>query len=450
MAINLSETIGASLSPEITSQLAAAIGETPEKTGQAAKVAVPAMVVGLSEQASSEAGAARLLDTIRSGGHDGASASDIGSMLSTPDKRSELFAKGSGLLPSFFGRHTEDAVGALASHTGMRGGPMTSLLAFTAPLAMGIIGKHAREENLDARGLSSLLGGQRDPASRQLPSGIGALLGAGGGAAAASRLVGHAGARKEAAQTASADKQGPLAETAPGPMQATTPARRTPARAQGSWLGPALLAAAIAIGGYLLLRHRPLQKPVARNLPSETRGPAATPGAPGTTQSPGTANEPPAAAPGQPGGEGSAAGAASALPAPTAGVEALETFLSATPDEGQLPRRFNIGDLGFEQGADAPSGPADPALNKLADVLKAHPSAAVRVEGFTDSTGDPGTNQVLSQERAEKVKEELVTRGVEPDRIKVQGKGASDPITSNATPGGRERNRRIEVVLEKV
>jgi outer membrane protein OmpA-like peptidoglycan-associated protein len=434
VAFNLSETIGADLTPGVTSQLAAAIGETPEATERATKLAVPAMVAGLAEQASSEAGAAHLLDTIRSGGHDGAITSTFGAALSSPDTRSEVLAKGSGLLPSFFGAHTDDAASVLAHHTGMRRGSLTSLLAFAAPLVMGIVGKRARDENLDARGLSSMLGAQRSLASRLIPSGIGKILGVGGVAAAASRLVG----REEPTEARPLDERAAREETAREEPKAIAPRRPVPPKAPRSWLGPALLTAALALGGYLLLRPKPMHKSVTMNLPSESKGPAATPPAPGTT--PGAANAP-ATPPGQPEGAASPA-------APAEGVAALETFLSANPDEAQLPKRFNFGDLDFELGAGATPGAAD--LNRLADVLKAHPSAEVRVEGFTESTDDPEANQQLSQVRAEKVKTELVARGVEAERIEAEGMGASDPIASNATPTGRKQNRRIEVVLEKV
>jgi outer membrane protein OmpA-like peptidoglycan-associated protein len=436
VAFNLSETIGADLTPGVTSQLAAAIGETPEATERATKLAVPAMAAGLAEQASSEAGAAHLLDTIRSGGHDGAITSTFGAALSSPDTRSEVLAEGSGLLPSFFGAHTDDAASVLAHHTGMRRGSMTSLLAFAAPLVMGIVGKRARDENLDARGLSSMLGGQRSLASRLIPSGIGKILGVGGVAAAASRLAG----REEPTEARPLDEGAAREETAREEPKGIAPRRPVPPKAPRSWLGPALLTAALALGGYLLLRPKPMHKSVTMNLPSESKGPAATPPAPGTT--PGAANAP-ATPPGQPEGAASPA-------APAEGVAALETFLSANPDEAQLPKRFNVGDLDFEQGAGATPDAAKPTLNRLADVLKTHPSAEVRVEGFTESADNPEANQQLSQVRAEKVKAELVARGVEAERIEVEGKGASDPIASNATPTGRKQNRRIEVVLERV
>jgi phosphate transport system substrate-binding protein len=63
--------------------------------------------------------------------------------------------------------------------------------------------------------------------------------------------------------------------------------------------------------------------------------------------------------------------------------------------------------------------------------------------GFADNVGDPASNVVLSNERANAVAAALKIRGITPGRI--TGFGAENPVASNATPEGRERNRRVEV-----
>jgi outer membrane protein OmpA-like peptidoglycan-associated protein len=67
-----------------------------------------------------------------------------------------------------------------------------------------------------------------------------------------------------------------------------------------------------------------------------------------------------------------------------------------------------------------------------------------RVEGHTDSWGEPGSNERLSIARAEAVKAFVVARGIAPARIETVGRGESDPIDSNETPEGRQHNRRVE------
>ena len=91
--------------------------------------------------------------------------------------------------------------------------------------------------------------------------------------------------------------------------------------------------------------------------------------------------------------------------------------------------------------------PARQKLIQVADVLKEEPSRQIIVEGHTDSTGSAETNRVLSQRRADSVKEFLVSRGMQSDQITTKGMGPSEPVASNATAEGRANNRRVDIIL---
>lgn len=67
--------------------------------------------------------------------------------------------------------------------------------------------------------------------------------------------------------------------------------------------------------------------------------------------------------------------------------------------------------------------------------------------GHTDSIGTEQYNQGLSERRANSVKEYLVSKGVDPNRIYVEGKGETQPVASNATREGRAQNRRVEIEI---
>ena len=91
--------------------------------------------------------------------------------------------------------------------------------------------------------------------------------------------------------------------------------------------------------------------------------------------------------------------------------------------------------------------PAREKLAKVAGILLAYPGLTIQVEGHTDSTGSPAFNQDLSERRAENVRTYLHLQGIPPHATRSVGKGASEPLTSNETPGGRQKNRRVELVV---
>ncbi len=86
-------------------------------------------------------------------------------------------------------------------------------------------------------------------------------------------------------------------------------------------------------------------------------------------------------------------------------------------------------------------------LDKLARFLRDNPDQQMVVAGHTDSTGPASYNQQLSEQRAEAVKEAIVARGIPPDRVSTIGYGERRPIASNENPGGRQLNRRVEIIL---
>ncbi|MGC2856936.1 OmpA family protein [Novispirillum sp. DQ9] len=87
------------------------------------------------------------------------------------------------------------------------------------------------------------------------------------------------------------------------------------------------------------------------------------------------------------------------------------------------------------------------ALRQVAGVLVNNPRTTIDVVGHTDSIGRPDYNQRLSERRAGAVADYLTAQRVQPARILVAGRGATQPIATNATEEGRARNRRVEIQI---
>ena len=108
---------------------------------------------------------------------------------------------------------------------------------------------------------------------------------------------------------------------------------------------------------------------------------------------------------------------------------------------------LTLGDIVFDAGKASLQPSAATAIDRLAQLLSVYPERSVRIEGHTDSVGDDAANQELSERRAAAVRDALLARGVEAARIEAVGYGASHPIADNRTESGRQKNRRIDIVL---
>jgi len=88
---------------------------------------------------------------------------------------------------------------------------------------------------------------------------------------------------------------------------------------------------------------------------------------------------------------------------------------------------------------------AKPMLERVARALLAAPKIKVEVAGHTDDVGNPASNLILSQRRADAVRFRLIQLGVPPDQLTARGYGAEVPLVPNTTRAGRAANRRVEV-----
>lgn len=104
-------------------------------------------------------------------------------------------------------------------------------------------------------------------------------------------------------------------------------------------------------------------------------------------------------------------------------------------------------DLLFPTNSSYLTDKAKVELSKLSKLLNNDVSKKVRVDGHTDSTGEEKYNQWLSEKRANSVKAFLEDAGVAASRISIKGLGQLKPVADNKTPEGRQKNRRVEVVI---
>lgn len=151
------------------SQISSKLGIPEDTAAKALGAILPALIGGISRNASQEDGA-RSLDQALNKDHDGSILGDIGGFISG-------FQGGPGeaILGHIFGNRQSAMSQQIGASTGLNAQTVTSLMAMAAPLVMGALGKQRQQQSLDAGGLASLLDQERFSLAEQAPQAVGML-----------------------------------------------------------------------------------------------------------------------------------------------------------------------------------------------------------------------------------------------------------------------------------
>jgi OmpA-OmpF porin, OOP family len=401
---SLLEVVQETITPEIARTVSGLVGETPAAAESTLRRAAPAVLAGIVNLASTAAGAERVRSLITEGGWGADVLGTLGRRLAGGSGTGNFLSSGARLVSSLFGTGRDGITELLASGSGVRRSSASTILSLAAPIVMSVIGSQVASRGLSTAGLSTMLAGERTSLLSALPAGSGSLLGL-----------------KDAGRAPVPD---PMADVRPRGVFAT-PERfdREPAAAASSAFSrwwPALLVGIAAVAMlFLLTRERPDDVASTRtDAPSASPRPMADVTLPDGTRV--SVNR---------GGS----------------VHRLSTYLAGSAAD--LPKRFVLDDLHFESGSTRLTPEGRQTGDSLLEVLKAYPAVQVVLEGHTDVTGDAAANKMLSQQRAEAVKQMLTTGGVAAGRLKTAGYGRERPLADNTTETGRARNRRLELIV---
>lgn len=122
----------------------------------------------------------------------------------------------------------------------------------------------------------------------------------------------------------------------------------------------------------------------------------------------------------------------------------MEAMQAEQTDRGMV---LTLGDVLFDLNRAELKAAGEATVSRLAEFMAEYEERRVRVEGYTDSTGEASYNQELSERRAEAVRDALVSMGISRNRVETKGFGEEYPVASNDTSGGRQQNRRVEIVI---
>jgi outer membrane protein OmpA-like peptidoglycan-associated protein len=125
----------------------------------------------------------------------------------------------------------------------------------------------------------------------------------------------------------------------------------------------------------------------------------------------------------------------------------IERDLSLAPIEVSGTIRLN--NIFFETGEHELQKTSFSELERLVSILRKSPNMQIEIHGHTDNVGAKSSNQALSERRAQAVRDFLISKNIDPDRLSIKGFGESRPIASNEGSAGRRENRRVEFSIIK-
>lgn len=110
-------------------------------------------------------------------------------------------------------------------------------------------------------------------------------------------------------------------------------------------------------------------------------------------------------------------------------------------------KSFILEDCNFETGKADLKEESFKVVDELVAYLNRKDDERIELGGHTDNVGNAKSNQVLSEARANTVRNYLISKGIDPNRVTAKGYGMSKPIATNKTAAGRAQNRRTEVTI---
>lgn len=393
------------LTSTVVSKISSFLGESTENTNSALGSALPAILGGVMQKASTTQGASDLLNTIRTGGYDGSVLSNLGNLLDDVKSTSTLASLGSGLLGNLFGDKLGALSGVISNASGIKSGSASSLLGLAAPILMNVLGKQVMSQGISTSGLASLLMSQKDAVKAALPAGIGSILNVG----------------------ALGDFLGNPKSTITNAFEAEDTNKKP-----NAWL-PWLLLGGLLLGALYYWKS-------CRNTDTTAAVTETTTEAVATIDSAETEVV------------GSLKKTLSTGVELNFGEKSIENELISFIEDKSKPvdktTWFNFRDLRFETGSAVIDSTSMQEVRNIAEILKAYP-IDLKIGGYTDNVGKEAANQKLSADRATSVVNALVAMGIDAKRLAPEGYGSQFPVASNDTEEGRAQNRRIAVRVTK-
>lgn len=419
MAFNLLDTVRGYLSPSLVERASSYLGESPTGINKALTAIIPT-VLGMFVNRAETGNAQGLLN-------DAYEAADS-NVLSQPQRlftgeMSSFLTGGLGRLENLLGGNASNILSSIGNFAGIKSNAVQGLMGIIAPIGLGVIGRHAREENLSAQGLTSYLSSQKADIGNALPSGF--------------SLDSFLGEPLRAGRTTTITDETPRMARVE-----TVPERRK--SSMMAWLLLGLGAIALI---WLLNRNRnDNTTSTAKTNITTTENRAAKAPTTTTTEAPITTTTI----------ETNRAAVRVRLKngveidAYKGGIEdKLVNCLNDASCTAGKEKWFDFDNINFETGSAQLTPSSQLQVRNIVSILNAYPNAKIKIGGYTDKTGNDAANKTLSQQRADAVLNAIKNSGANTSQlVGAEGYGSAfAKVPAIASDEDRRQDRRIAVQL---
>lgn len=459
--MNLFEELRELLVGEVANRAASILGEKEDKVKIALEGLVPTFVGGLMKRASNEAGATTLLNVVKKTNNDGNIVEQLDLLLKNKESFGGFVEKGNSVVSMLLPDKKSSIATMISQFAGVRNSSATALLSVVAPLVIGKLGNLVTSQGLDKTGLANVILDQRSILLDETPENL------------QPKMIDVLGLA-----TFMSEEIKPV-QFATGTIKSNTTQTITPKKAienrpvtysdkdyesdesggmsMPKWLIPTVLITVVLGGlGYFAATYDWSKLRGGDSLveadTSQTE--QVTNAQIDTTNLPKDTTLVKIDSVAKPMIASSAKMTGISLPNGqkldlSEGTFNYKFAKYLTDSSAKVNQTFTFDNLNFESNTPNLMAGSDRVVQDLAKIMTAYPRVQIKLTGYTDNTGDSLQNRKLSLKRAFAVKNLLVANGIKDLRIDFTGRGSSNPIASDATEGGKAKNRRIEVKVVK-
>lgn len=420
MLSNLTEMSKDVFTPKVISGISEFSGEESGKINSALNMILPAIVGSMVKKVSNEKGSSEIMKLIRDGGYDGNILKNPDNSFSDSSKLNAVIGNSSRSVNFLIGNKSGELANLVSKETGMENNSAVSLIGIITAVVMSLTGKQLLSDNLNSKGLAEYLSAQRNFLTGLIPEGVSGILGL-----------------QDFSNVFS-------------PMDNINYLSENSSYGSGKFK-PWVLISVCAVLLFALWRifgtdKPPVTKKSGPGKPDSTKVASAIYTNPPLTGDPemdsltGTIGK--FINKTLPDGE--------QIIIAENGVEAmLIDFIEDNTKTADKETWFSFDRILFETGKSNLKSSSDYEIRNIVAIMKAYPDVEIKIGGYTDNTGDENANLRLSKERADAVRNALIEKGVEEEKIRAEGYGSRFPVASNDNNQGRERNRRVDVRITK-